>query len=376
MSRPRANPYLTAVSKDYIAQQFKRDETLSLNRLNSALEKLWDFGRNVVVGWTHGSNYIDLCYCPVEVAIKGYDTVRRVFDGERLFGVRAFDGMCERLGLERHRIDTMVAIGGDRYNIHVNTINNLVKRYSITHTKNRAVILFDIVKFSLLSPVEQLHIVRSLEYYINKTSKIMADLGIPVDLHRSTTGDGYYVWNDDLGPEHNIRTFVALVMILVLNATDGNRINLRAAFSIGSHFTYHHVDSLPRGIEYIVGDVTIRLARIVGTCLENQILASYFADDERTTTIIGFMEQCQAYVDKLDRFDILSHTVSVLRTYLTGNRHGDHFEVQTYCITDKHSINHIVCNVKINAYFIGSEPVKIGRTSAELLEFDHLVPAS
>ena len=376
MSRPRANPYLTTVSKDYIAQQFKRDETVSLARLNSALENIWDFGRNVVVGWTHGPNSIDLCYCPLDVAIKGYALAPRVFEGERLFGNRAFDSMCERLGMQRFRVDTAAAIGGERYTIHATTINNLVKRYSITHTRNRAVILFDIVKFSLLEPVEQLDIVRVLEYYINKTSKIMADLELPVDLHRSTTGDGYYVWNGNLGPEHNVRTYIALVIILVLNANDGFRINLRAAFSIGSHFTYHHVDSVPRGIEYIVGDVTIRLSRIVNSCLENQVLTSYFADDKKNTTILDFMEACQAHIDRLQRFEIESNVVSVLRTYLTGNRCESGFEVQTYCITDKHGISHIVCNVKINAYFIGAEPVKIGRTTAELAEFDHLVPAS
>jgi hypothetical protein len=164
--------------------------------------------------------------------------------------------------------------------------------------------------------------------------------------------------------------------MLVLNALNKDKLMMRSAFAIGSHFTYHHVDSLPRGIEYIVGDVTIRLSRIVNSCIPDQLLTSYFADDHKRHTIQEFMERCQTYIDQLQRFEIDGKVVSVLRTYLTGYRGKEGFEIQTYCVTDKHGISHIVCNVKINVYFIGIEPVKLGKMTQDLQDVPHLIAAS
>jgi len=374
MSQPRNNPYLSNVSKNYLLQTFKADETVSLNRINDTLEKIWDSGGNTVIGWTHDNNDIEICYAPVEAAVSGYRRFPRIFEGNRQFSGKSFNTICTELNFPRIRIKLSGVIGIARYNIHVNTINNLIKRYCITYTDNRAVILFDIVKFSLKSPTEQLCQLKTLEYYIDKTSSIMADNDLPVDLHRSTTGDGYYIWNNNVGNEHNIRTYIVLAIMLTLNSIGENRIPLRSAFAIGSHFTYHHVDTLPRGIEYIVGDVTIKLLRIVNSCAENQLLIGYQADER--VNIVDFMKDCQEYLDGMTRLHIHTKSVIDIRTYLTGYKSDNGFEVQQYCITDKHGLSHVVCNIKLNIYFYGNESVRIGKMTQELHGLNHLLPVS
>ena len=274
MTQPRNNPYLQNVSKNYLLQNFKADEAISLKRISDTLENIRDCGRNTVIGWTHDSVHVDICYAPVEIATKGYEKFPRVFQGNRLISAKTFEAIVTGLEIPRVRVKMTGTIGIARYHINVNTLNNLIKRYCISYTANRAVILFDIVKFSLKSPTEQLCQLKTLEYYIDKAALLMANNNMPVDLHRSTTGDGYYIWNNNVGYEHSIRTYIALTLILTLNAVSNSSIPLRSAFAIGSHFTYHHVDTVPRGIEYIVGDVTIKLSRIVNSCAENQLLIS------------------------------------------------------------------------------------------------------
>ncbi len=374
MTQPRNNPYLQNVSKNYLLQNFKADEAISLNRISDTLENIRDCGRNTVIGWTHDSNNVDICYAPVEIAIKGYEKFSRVFQGNRLFSTKTFSMIVVGLDIPRVRIKVSGTIGIARYNINVNTINNLIKRYCITYTENRAVILFDIVKFSLKLPTEQLCQLKTLEYYIDKASSIMADNDMPVDLHRSTTGDGYYIWNDNVGYEHSIRTYIALALMLALNSVNENKIPLRSAFAIGSHFTYHHVDTVPRGIEYIVGDVTIKLSRIVNSCAEDQLLMSYQLDDK--VNIINFMRDCQEQIDGMSRLHIYTKSVIDIRTYLTGYKTSNGFEVQQYCITDKHGLSHVVCNIKLNVYFYGNQSIRIGKMTQELHGLTGLTPVS
>ena len=372
MTQPRNNPYLQNVSKNYLLQNFKADEAISLKRISDTLENIRDCGRNTVIGWTHDSVHVDICYAPVEIATKGYEKFPRVFQGNRLISAKTFEAIVTGLEIPRVRVKMTGTIGIARYHINVNTLNNLIKRYCISYTANRAVILFDIVKFSLKSPTEQLCQLKTLEYYIDKAALLMANNNMPVDLHRSTTGDGYYIWNNNVGYEHSIRTYIALTLILTLNAVSNSSIPLRSAFAIGSHFTYHHVDTVPRGIEYIVGDVTIKLSRIVNSCAENQLLISCQVNEN--IDIIGFMADCQELIDGMSQLRVESKSIIDIRTYLTGYKGQNGFEVQHYCIKDKHGLTHIVCNIKLNVYFYGNHSVRIGKMTQELHDMNHLIP--
>src|SRR5690606_39339699 len=81
---------------------------------------------------------------------------------------------------------------------HERIIEAMVKRYSITYVPSRAVALFDIVGFGLLHPFEQMAQLNSLSYSLNSAQSKLLDRKIGVDFARTTTGDGFYVWNRDL----------------------------------------------------------------------------------------------------------------------------------------------------------------------------------
>ena len=77
-------------------------------------------------------------------------------------------------------------------------IEKMIKRYSITYVPNRGVSLFDIVGFSLLTPFEQMMQLNSLSYSLNSAQAKLLTKRIGVDFSRTTTGDGFYIWNRNL----------------------------------------------------------------------------------------------------------------------------------------------------------------------------------
>mgnify|MGYP003334965490 CR=1 FL=1 len=82
-------------------------------------------------------------------------------------------------------------------------IERMIKRYSITYVPCRAVVLFDIVGFGLLSPLAQMTQLNSLSYSMNSAQSKLSSKKIGIDFARSTTGDGFYIWNtEQIGRAH------------------------------------------------------------------------------------------------------------------------------------------------------------------------------
>ncbi len=94
----------------------------------------------------------------------------------------------------------------------------MVKRYSITYVPNRGVCLFDIVGFSLLPPFEQMMQLNSLSYSLNSAQSKLLTKRIGVDFSRTTTGDGFYIWNRDLTLEGNVNLYHFMQLALADNA--------------------------------------------------------------------------------------------------------------------------------------------------------------
>ncbi len=93
-------------------------------------------------------------------------------------------------------------------------IEELVRKHSIIQTPQRAAALFDIVNFSLLSPVGQVAQLNSLECSISTAYKRVADLGLTLDITRSNTGDGFYVWNHDQGLAADFALYYVTILAL------------------------------------------------------------------------------------------------------------------------------------------------------------------
>ena len=87
--------------------------------------------------------------------------------------------------------------------LDLDEIDNLVKRYGISYVEDRAVALFDIVNFTLYSPLEQVTQLNSLAYSVNAAHSKMLTKKIDISFTRSTTGDGFYIWNRDRSIQAN-----------------------------------------------------------------------------------------------------------------------------------------------------------------------------
>src|SRR5690606_19934750 len=153
-------------------------------------------------------------------------------------------------------------------------IEKMVKRYSITYVPNRGVSLFDIVGFSLLTPFEQMMQLNSLSYSLNSAQSKLLTKRIGVDFSRTTSGDGFYIWNRDLSLEGNVNLYHFMQLVLADNAIAHKKAQhntvprLRACFHVGSSYEFHQSEGLnPTLYNFIVGDGTVEPAPVAESSL-------------------------------------------------------------------------------------------------------------
>jgi hypothetical protein len=257
-------------------------------------------------------------------------------------------------------------------------IEKMVKRYSITYVPNRGVSLFDIVGFSLLSPFEQMMQLNSLSYSLNSAQAKLLTKRIGVDFSRTTTGDGFYIWNRDLTLEGNINLYHFMQLALADNAiahkkaTHNTVPRLRACFHVGSSYEFHQSEGLsPTLYNYIVGDVTVDLARVIERAMPGQILVGDFraempttdapAGESRIVESVDFVELAMRNVEQLEGLDLSGERVDAIRCYLTGSKlPTGEFSVRRISVSDKHGIARRVYNAKVNIYRNNAEPILLG----------------
>ena len=293
--------YLDALSS--ITDEMSLLERSNLIFLDKCLHEQWGLGQNVILNWCPESDGIDLLVVP-HYAIAAYskqmtsdytdperratrpseDFFKSLISGPRLLSTKQMDRVARLLGIERAHLMLRAPLAGGRAEQQI--IEKMIKRYSITYVPCRAVALFDIVGFSLLSPFEQMTQLNSLSYSINSAQSRMLNKEIGIDFARSSTGDGFYLWNRDLSLDANVNLYHFMHLVLADNAiarrkADHNTVpKLRACFHMGSSYEFHQAEGLnPTLYNYIVGDVTVELARMIDRALPGQILVGEFSSE-------------------------------------------------------------------------------------------------
>jgi hypothetical protein len=356
-----------------------------LREIDIAVHNSWKLGKNMVVGWTTDAEGIQVCLAPCYRVLGQAASNPRLLNGRRMMDDAAFSETCKLLQARPLRLALPFKIGADRAKgeIDPEAIDSVIRRYSIVQTEYRAVMLFDIVGFSKVLPVEQVAQLNSLEYSVNNAAKKLSDAGLDVELARSTVGDGFYVWNRARGLEADFRTYAALLLTLIDNelarhiaGPDTKLVpNLRACFHIGSHYSYHQVEGTkPRGFEYIVGDVTIALARMIGKALPGQILVGNFQRPlDPVTTMIDsllFMARVDKVFSRLTGAVISEHAIKGIRTIVTGGTiAGKALPVVKYLIEDKHGFHHEAFNMRANVKREDADPIDLGLRPQDLKDF-------
>ncbi len=351
----------------------------ALQAVHRALYDLWQFGGNALVGWMPSRDGIEVLTVPKIRLFNTKSPPRRIFAGDRLMGRQTFQEVTDALGVQPVALRLPLPVGPGADALPVEAIEPIFARFAVTKTDHHAVILLDIVGFSRFTPEEQACQLATLEFALNIAAESMREQGMTIDMARSTTGDGFYVWNRNKGLAADVSLFVLLVFFLTYHSLLRRRVKfaaavptLRAAISIGSHYSYRQTDyEGTRDDEYIVGDVTISLARLMGSTAAEQIVVGDFLrpveGDAAPATAAEFVELVARWLARIKNLSILGNPLQRFALYLTGPRLADGgFGVQKLRVVDKHGFEHFAYNGKINVFLESGETFYCGLQHADL----------
>jgi len=382
--------YLDALST--ITDEMSLKERSNLIFLDRCLHERWGLGENVILNWCPAGEGISLLVVP-HYAIAGYtsqqpDAARGapsrpkqeffqvLLSGRRCLTPAQLAKVGRLLGIEATHLPLREPLKNTAAQNEI--IEKMVKRYSITYVPNRGVCLFDIVGFGILPPFEQMMQLNSLSYSLNSAQSKLLTKRIGVDFSRTTTGDGFYIWNRDLTLEGNVNLYHFMQLALADNAiaqkkaTHNTVPRLRACFHVGSSYEFHQSEGLnPTLYNYIVGDVTVDLARVIERAMPGQILVGDFRAEVPTANGAGggsrivestdFAELAMRNVEQLAGLDLSGERVDAIRCYLTGTKlPNGQFTVRRITVNDKHGIARRVYNAKVNIYRHNAEPILLG----------------
>ncbi len=267
----------------------------NLKTLEHTLRRQWRLGQNIVLCWSADERGLLVIFVPHyflgnycagsdAASVQGEDNeafIRKLISGRRRKTREQLFSISERLDVAPTFIKLNNALTEEK-NV-LEAVEQLIKRYGLSYVESRAVLLFDIVEFSLHTPFEQASQLNSLSYSLNSAYNKLLAQGIEINFARTTTGDGYYIWNRKLGPGANQDLFYFMLLVVADNAvaraaSRGNTVPvIRTAYHIGGHYELYQAEGVnPTVFSYIVGDVTIELARMVDHAQAHQILIGDF----------------------------------------------------------------------------------------------------
>ncbi len=390
------SPYLDQIAG--LAQDMGLRERSNLVHLERCLHEQWSLGQNSILSWAALDEGILILVVPhyaiaEYTAPQGADLPPRIsptfitelISGDRQLSFTQMQKVARLLEVQPVYIPLRQPLTGN--NIETQIIENMIRRYGINYVASRAVTLFDIVGFSLLTPFEQMTQLNSLSYSLNSAHAKMLEQDVGINFARSSSGDGFYVWNRDDGLEANVNLYHFMHIVLADNAIARSKSvskavpRLRACFHVGSCYEFHQAEGLnPTMQDFIVGDVTIELARMIEAALPGQILVGDFLADLRSeeetpvhsqTNIdaVTFLEQAQGNLSKLSGLVFSGERVTAIKCYLTGeDMGGGEFNIRQLHIRDKHGLSRIAYNAKVNIYRETAQPILLGIEDRKLPE--------
>lgn len=357
----------------FVSPQSASVETEAAAALHNIFHNIWRFGSNALVGWMATPGGIEILAVPKIRLFGTANPPRRVFAGERRMGRATFLEVTAAFEVQPIEIRLDWAIGTEPGEISPERVANIFSTFAVIKTEQRAVFLLDIVGFSKLTPELQASQLSTLEFALNIAAEAARERGHAVDLMRSTTGDGFYVWNRNKGIDADIGLFVVLALFVIYFGSLKRQIvmpdavpEIRTCIGIGSHYTYRQPTATGgEGSEYIVGDVTISIARLIDKARGGQILVGdFFRLDEAVNQWVSpdaFIERVGAALAKIGDITTPSGRLDRFAFYLTGPRDDEgRFRTQVLKVLDKHGIAHLCYNAKLNIHFDAGEPLYFG----------------
>lgn len=383
------SPYLDQLAG--LAQEMPLRQRSNLVHLEQCLHTYWRLGQNNILSWAPLDDGILILVVP-HYAIAEYTTpqtgelpprvsprfITELISGDRQLTFTQMQKVARLLDVQPEHVPLRQPLTGQKGEADI--IEKMIRRYGINYVANRAVTLFDIVGFSLLTPFEQMTQLNSLSYSLNTAQAKLLEQNVDINFARSTSGDGFYIWNRDEGLEASVNLYHFMHIVLADNAIARSKASstravprLRACFHVGSCYEFHQAEGLnPTMHDYIVGDVTIELARMIEAALPGQILVGEFLaelageiDDPAATQAhldaVTFLQRAQGNLQRLSGLEFSGERVTAIKCYLTGeNMGGDQFNIRRLHIKDKHGLSRVAYNAKVNIYREAAKPILLG----------------
>ncbi len=384
------SPYLDQLAG--VANEMGLRQRSNLVHLERSLNEEWSLGANSILSWSPLDDGVLVLVVP-HYAIAEYTAapaddsgrpqkvsarfITELISGDRKLTLTQMQKVSRLLDVEPKFLPLRQALSDNP--IETQIIEQMIKRYGINYVASRAVTLFDIVGFSLLSPFEQMTQLNSLSYSLNSSHAKMLELDVGINFARSSSGDGFYIWNRDHGLEANVNLYHFMHLVLADNAIASSKATsnavprLRACFHVGSCYEFHQAEGLnPTIHDFIVGDVTIELARMIEAAMPGQILVGDFLAelqspslDEQESQVnidaVTFLQKAQGNLAKLSGLELSGEKVSAIKCYLTGERlESGEFSIRKLKIKDKHGLYRTAYNAKINIYREMAQPILLG----------------
>ncbi|MCB1844621.1 MAG: hypothetical protein KDI09_16790 [Halioglobus sp.] len=359
----------------------------NLKSLEKTLRKQWRMGQNIVLCWSPDERGILVIFVPhyflgnycasggdqaVDDSRDNEAFIRRLISGRRCKSRDELFAVCERLDVSPTFIKLNTALS-DEPQVR-EAVEKLIKRYGISYVDSRAVLLFDIVDFSLYTPFEQASQLNSLSYSLNSACSKLMGKGIEINFARTTTGDGYYVWNRDLSPGANRDLFIFMLLVVADNsvaraASKGNTVPaIRTGYHIGGHYELYQAEGVnPSVFSYIVGDVTIELARMLDPAHAHQVLVGEFhceqagwgASAVKSITSVSattFVSACNRVLDMVQGIQLSGKPIDAMSCFLTEVVEPDgQSRSRRFRIVDKHGLSRYAYNLQIEIDLAGEK---------------------
>jgi class 3 adenylate cyclase len=384
------SPYLDQLAG--LASEMGLRQRSNLVHLERCLHEQWSLGQNNILSWAPLEDGLLILVVP-HYAIAEYtaaptddprlpqrvspDFITELISGDRQLSIAQIQKVARLLGVETTFIPLRQPLTG--HAVETQIIEKMIRRYGVNYVASRAVTLFDIVGFSLLTPFEQMTQLNSLSYSLNSAHAKMLEQDIGINFARSSSGDGFYIWNRDHGLEANVNLYHFMHIVLADNAIARSRAvsravpRLRACFHVGSCYEFHQAEGLnPTIHDFIVGDVTIELARMMEAAMPGQILVGEFVaqlpgqgngneESQVNLDAVTFLQRAQGNLSKLSGLELSGEKVTAIKCYLTGERqdNGD-FSIRRLQIKDKHGLSRAAYNAKVNIYRELAQPILLG----------------
>jgi len=383
------SPYLDQLAG--LVQQMGLRQRSNLTQVETALRNHWSLGQNSILSWTPLDQSILILVVP-HYAIAEYTSARdgtmpprvsvrfitELITGDRQLTITQMQKVARLLDIEATSIPLRVPLEGSE--IETKIIEKMIRKYGINYIPSRAVTLFDIVGFSLLTPFEQMTQLNSLSYSLNSAHAKMLEADVNIDFARSSSGDGFYIWNRDEGLEASVNLYHFMHIVLADNAIARSKSSskavprLRACFHVGSCYEFHQAEGVnPTTHDFIVGDVTIELARMIDAALPGQILVGDFMADievendkgevtaQPNIDAVTFLQRAQGNLARLSGMELSGERVTAIKCYLTGeDMGGGQFNIRRLTIKDKHGLSRVAFNAKVNIYREAAQPILLG----------------